>query len=83
MVFLEHRPRVYYILSYYSSRSHGTVVCTATCKGRNIIIVHHVTPPHGIKWLLCRMIVRELRQYRCQQPPVRASFQGKSVLVPH
>ena len=35
MVFLEHRPRVYYILSYYSSRSHGTVVCTTTCKERN------------------------------------------------
>ena len=23
------------LLSYYSSRSHGTVVCTTTCKGRN------------------------------------------------
>ena len=33
MVFLEHRPRVYYSL-YYSNRSHGTV-CTTTCKGRN------------------------------------------------
>ena len=35
MVFLEHRPRVYYSLTMYSSRSHGTVVCTTTCKGRN------------------------------------------------
>ena len=36
MVFLEHRPRVYYSLIYYaySSRSHGTV-CTTTGKGRN------------------------------------------------
>ena len=36
MVFLEHRPCVtlYYSL-YYSSRSHGTVVCTTTGKGRN------------------------------------------------
>ena len=34
MVFLEHRPRVFYSLIYYSNRSHGTV-CTTTCKGRN------------------------------------------------
>ena len=34
MVFLEHRPRVYYSLTIYSNRSHGTV-CTTTCKGRN------------------------------------------------
>ena len=26
---------IIYILSYYSSRSHGTVVCTTTCKERN------------------------------------------------
>ena len=32
MVFLEHRPRVYYSLTI--SRSHGTAVCTTTCKGR-------------------------------------------------
>ena len=35
MVFLEHRPRVYYSVTIYSNRSHGTVVCTTTCKGRN------------------------------------------------
>ena len=34
MVFLEHKPRVFYSLIYYSNRSHGTV-CTTTCKGRN------------------------------------------------
>ena len=34
MVFLEHRPRVFYSLIYYSNRSHGTV-CTTTCKGCN------------------------------------------------
>ena len=26
------------LLSYYSSRSHGAVVCTTTCKGRNYCI---------------------------------------------
>ena len=37
MVFLENRSRVtlYYSLLYYSSRSHGTAVCTTTGKGRN------------------------------------------------
>ena len=30
---------------------------------KGAIIVDHVTPPHGKKWLLYRMIVRELRQY--------------------
>ena len=34
MVFLEHRPRVYYSLTIYSNRSHGTVY-TTTCKGHN------------------------------------------------
>ena len=33
MVFLEQTSRL--LLSYYSSRSQGTVVCTTTCKGRN------------------------------------------------
>ena len=50
---------------------------------KGAIIVHHVTTPHGIKWLLCRMIVRELRQERFQQPPVEAPFQAISVPVPH
>ena len=36
MVFLEHRPRVYYSLTTVN-RSHGTV-CTTTCKGRNYCI---------------------------------------------
>ena len=35
------------LLTYYSSRSHGTV-CTTTCKGRNYC-TYHVTPPHGKK----------------------------------
>ena len=39
---LEQRPRV---LSYYSSRSHCTVVVQQHVKGA--IIVDHVTPPHG------------------------------------
>ena len=59
--------------SYYSSRSHGTV-CTTTCKGRNYCTAIGKgrnnyycrsiprDPPHGKKWLLFRMIVRELRQ---------------------
>ena len=34
------------LLTYYSSRNHGTV-CT-TCKGRNYC-TYHVTPPHGKK----------------------------------
>ena len=45
----------------YSSRSHGTV-CTTTCKGRN----YCQSIPRDLalwqKWLLFRMIVRELRQ---------------------
>ena len=49
------------LLSYYSSRSHGTVVCTTTCKGRN-----YCRPRDPASWqkmaALCRMIVRELRQ---------------------
>ena len=45
MVFLEHRPRVYYSLSYYSSRSHGTV-CTTTCKGRNYCTPRDPAPWH-------------------------------------
>ena len=59
------------LLSYYSSRSHGTV-CTTTCKGRNYYTAIDKgrnycrsiprDPPHGKKWLLFRMIVRELRQ---------------------
>ena len=49
------------LLSYYSSRSQGTVVCTTTCKGRN-----YCTPRDPASWqkmaVLYRMIVRELRQ---------------------
>ena len=33
------------LLSYYSSRSHGTVVCTTTCKGRN-----YCTPRDPASW---------------------------------
>ena len=61
------------LLSYYSSRSYGTV-CTTTCKGRNYCTAIHVgkgrnycrsiprDPPPWQKWLLFRMVVRELRQ---------------------
>ena len=79
MVFLEHRPRVYYSVT-------TAIEATALFVQQHVkgaIIVHHVTTPHGIKWLLCRMIVRELRQWRCQQPPVEAPFQAISVPVPH
>ena len=40
----------------------GTALLFVEQHVKGAIIVHHVTPPHGIKWLLCRMIVRELRQ---------------------
>ena len=58
MVFLEHRPRVYCSLT-------TAVEATALFVQQHVkgtIIVDHVTPPHGKKWLLYRMIVRELRQ---------------------
>ena len=48
MVFLEHRPRVYYSLT-------TAVEATARFVQQHVkgaIIVHHVTPPHGIKWPL-------------------------------
>ena len=60
MVFLEHRPRVYYSLTTEVEAT-ALLFVQQHVKGA-IIIVHHVTPPHGIKWLLGRMIVRELRQ---------------------
>ena len=66
MVFLEHRARVYYSLT--------TAVEAMALFVKGAIIVDHVNPPHGKKWLLCWMIVRDLRQYRCQQPPAQASF---------
>ena len=58
MVFLEHRPRVYYSLT-------TAVEATARFVQQHVkgaIIVDHVTSPHGKKWLLFRIIVRELRQ---------------------
>ena len=54
MVFLEHRPRVYFSLT-------TAVEATALFVQQHVngaIIVYHVTPPHGKKWLLYRMIVR-------------------------
>ena len=59
MVFLEHRPRVYYSLT---TAVEATALLFVQQHVKGAIIVHHVTPPHGIKWLLGRMIVRELRQ---------------------
>ena len=38
MVFLEQTSRGIYYSLYYSSRSHGTVVCTTTCKERNYCV---------------------------------------------
>ena len=46
MVFLYRTQTLRLLLSYYISRSHGTV-CTTTCKVA--IIVDHVTPPNGKK----------------------------------
>ena len=57
MMFLEHRPRVY----YFNTAIEATALFVQQ-HVKGAIIVDHVTPPHGIKWLLCRMIVRELRQ---------------------
>ena len=61
MVFLEHRPRV-----YYSLLVEATALLFVQQHVKGAIIVDHVTPPHGKQW-----------------PPVRASFQAISVLVPH
>ena len=48
MVFLEHRPRVYYsVSSYYSSRSHDTV-CTTACKGCNYCTPRDPAPWHKV-----------------------------------
>ena len=58
MVFLEHRPRVYYSVT-------TAIEATALFVQQHVkgaIIVDHVAPSHGIKWPLHRMIVRELRQ---------------------
>ena len=77
MVFLEHRPRVYY--SYYAYYSYlrlllllafttlttaveATALLFVQQHVKGAIIVYHVTPPHGQIWPLHRMIVRELRQ---------------------
>ena len=54
MVFLEHKPRVYYSLT---TAVEATALLFVQQHVKGAIIVHHVTPPHGIKWLLGRMIV--------------------------
>ena len=60
MVFLEHRPRVYYSLTT-AAEAKALLFVQQHVKGA--IIVYHVTPPHGQKMAaLYRMIVRELRQ---------------------
>ena len=79
MVFLEHRPRVYYSLT-------TAVEATALFVQQQVkgaIIVDHVTPPHGKKMAATPDDCERTATVRCQQPPVQASFQGKSVLVPH
>ena len=58
MVFQDHRPRVYYSLTTVVEAK--ALFVQQYVKGA--IIVDHVTPPHGKKWLLYRMIVRELQQ---------------------
>ena len=60
MVFLEHRPRVYYSLIIVVTTAVEATALFVHVKGA--IIVHHVIPPHGIKWLLCQMIVRDMRK---------------------
>ena len=60
MVFLEHRPPVYYSLTT-AAEAKALLFVQQHVKGK--IIVNHVTPPHGKKMAaLYRMIVRELRQ---------------------
>ena len=59
MVFLEHRPRVYFSLITTAVEATALFIQQHV---KGAIIVYHVTPPHGKKWLLFRMIVRELRQ---------------------
>ena len=58
MVFLEHRPRVYYSLS--TAIEATALFVQQHVEGAIIVHLYHVTPPNGKKWLLYRMIVREL-----------------------
>ena len=62
MVFLEHRPRVYYSPYYNYTAVEATALLFVQQHVKGAINVYHVTPPHGRKWPLYRMIVRELRQ---------------------
>ena len=72
------------LLSYYKYTAvEATALLFVQQHVKGAIIVYHVTPPHGRKWPLYRMIVRELRQERFQQPPVEAPFQAISIPVPH
>ena len=52
------------LLSYtYTTAVEATALFVQQqCHVKGAIIVDHVTPPHGKKWLLFRMIVRELQQ---------------------
>ena len=59
MVFLEHRSRVYYSLT---TAVEVTALLFVQQHVKGALIVDHATPPHGKKWPLHRMIVRELRQ---------------------
>ena len=59
MVFLEHRPRVYYSLTIIIQQYvEATALLFVQQHVKGAIIVYHVTPPHGRKWPLYRMIVR-------------------------
>ena len=51
------------LLSYYNYTAvEATALLFVQQHVKGAIIVYHVTPPHGRKWPLYRMIVRELRQ---------------------
>ena len=47
MVFLEHRPRVYYSLT---TAVEATALLFVQQHVKGAIIVHHVTPPHHQSW---------------------------------
>ena len=81
MAFLEHRPRVVHAIYYRVGESTALLFVQQHVKGA--IIVDHVTPTHGKKWPLYPDDGERMQQQHCQQPPVRASFQANTVLLPH
>ena len=48
--------------NYYTTAIEATALFVQQVKGAIIADLYHMTPPHGEKWLLYQMIVRELRQ---------------------